>query len=205
VGPLAGAVELHLTVQINNQAGFEQVTVLNAEEIVTGIFRELGMQVAWLAADDPGNPPAGLRADSPRPDLRINLVAIKPAAMGGHNDEVGLAGLPGGGRPGFLAWVFAPTLERIIDDVQYLTPIRVRTRLQAVLLGHVIAHEMGHLLMGSAEHSDWGLMTLGWDLRKVRLGCTGRLRFSPEQAARIRAVVEVRNGLDNVSANRPSR
>lgn len=203
--PLLGATEARLIVQVNNLAGFEQTTVTKAEEIVTVIFHELGVQLLWQSARDAEIAQAGSGSNSGQHALRINLVAVRPTAMGVHQDATGVAALPGDGQPGVLAWVFQPTLEKIIDDTQYLTQQRVRSVLLNALLGHAIAHEIGHLLLGSAEHSGSGIMTPEWDLRKVRLACTGSLRFSPKQSGKIRATVQAMNNVDYPSAARQPR
>ena len=54
------------------------------------------------------------------------------------------------------------------------------------LLGHVIAHEMGHLLLPSGAHSAAGLMRPIWDLAQVQAADQGALTFTPDQAGLIR-------------------
>jgi hypothetical protein len=61
-----------------------------------------------------------------------------------------------------------------------------------VILGHAIAHEIGHLLMG-AEHSQVGLMRPRWDKGDIRTAARGRLRFTPAQAEALRGVVARRS------------
>jgi hypothetical protein len=93
----------------------------------------------------------------------------------------------------------------IVDDTQYLTPQRDRTMLLNALLAYTLAHEMGHLLLSSAGHSSSGIMTLQWDLRKIRLACTGSLSFLPEQSGKIRTAARARNSLRYASAGQPRR
>ena len=47
--------------------------------------------------------------------------------------------------------LFRPTLEAVIDDTVFATPQRNPTLLRNVLLTHVMAHEIGHLLLGPAN------------------------------------------------------
>ena len=54
------------------------------------------------------------------------------------------------------------------------------------LLGHVMAHEMGHLLLPYGAHSLAGLMRPAWDRAQVRAAAEGLLTFTPDQAALIR-------------------
>ena len=62
----------------------------------------------------------------------------------------------------------------------------------AVLLGHVLAHEIGHVLLGSA-HSRLGLMSANWDQRGYTKMACGELEFSDDEAQRLKAEAGARN------------
>ena len=55
------------------------------------------------------------------------------------------------------------------------------------VLGYVIAHEVGHLLLPGNAHSPTGLMQAQWDKALVHNAARGSLTFTEVQAARIRA------------------
>ena len=78
--------------------------------------------------------------------------------------------------PGRVAWLY---YSRIHDLAQLL-------HLDVSLLGHVMAHEMGHLLLPYGAHAATGLMKAGWDTRQAFLAASGALTFDPSQAALIR-------------------
>jgi hypothetical protein len=61
----------------------------------------------------------------------------------------------------------------------------------AVVLGYVIAHELGHLLLGVQSHSRSGIMSHPFDGRELLLASQGLLRFTPSQAKRIREMLQV--------------
>jgi len=50
---------------------------------------------------------------------------------------------------------------------------------QRVLLGRVLAHEIGHLLLGTNEHGGRGLMRAAWSRDDLRRGRTEDWRFTP--------------------------
>jgi hypothetical protein len=58
---------------------------------------------------------------------------------------------------------------------------------RGVLLGAMMAHEIGHLLMGVNSHSREGIMSIPWDARKLQQINLGDLGFTPEQAATLKA------------------
>jgi hypothetical protein len=55
----------------------------------------------------------------------------------------------------------------------------------AVVLGYAIAHELGHLLLASHQHSESGLMRAAWGERDLRRARTDDWRFSAPDAAAI--------------------
>ena len=61
------------------------------------------------------------------------------------------------------------------------------------VLGHAIAHEIGHLLLGSNSHSPAGLMKADWKSGDLKLLDMGRLHFSPKEGSLMRADVASRN------------
>ena len=58
---------------------------------------------------------------------------------------------------------------------------------RGVLLGAMMAHEIGHLLMGVNSHSREGIMSIPWDAHKLQQVNLGRLGFTPGQAATLKA------------------
>jgi hypothetical protein len=55
------------------------------------------------------------------------------------------------------------------------------------LLAHVIAHEIGHLLLPHVPHSATGLMKAEWDKALVREAAAGSLTFTDAQIKRLLA------------------
>jgi hypothetical protein len=62
------------------------------------------------------------------------------------------------------------------------------------ILACVIAHEIGHLLLGPNSHSPTGIMMGIWSPGVLRGAGWGRLRFTPQQAELIRGDVLARSG-----------
>jgi hypothetical protein len=61
-----------------------------------------------------------------------------------------------------------------------------------IILGCVIVHEIGHLLLGLNSHSGSGVMKPRWERKQFRQAMTGILLFTPEQAKRIQAEAQAR-------------
>lgn len=54
------------------------------------------------------------------------------------------------------------------------------------LLGYVIAHEVGHLLLGTDSHDREGIMQARWEEAQLRDAARGNLQFTPQEAALMR-------------------
>jgi hypothetical protein len=83
-------------------------------------------------------------------------------------------------RRDLTAWAF---YERILDVATILGVD------PGLLLGEVIAHEMGHLLLPYDSHSRTGLMRAGWDKSQAANAVIGNLTFNPGESGLIRRSV----------------
>jgi hypothetical protein len=61
-----------------------------------------------------------------------------------------------------------------------------------LLLGHTMAHEIGHLLLGSNSHARRGIMKPTWGEREIQLAKTGVLLFTDVQAEQMQRQIAER-------------
>ena len=78
---------------------------------------------------------------------------------------------------GAVATIYADRVEALA---------RVSGVAAGVVLGHAIAHELGHLLTGSSSHARRGLMRALWTSAELRRNLPGDWRFSHDESDRIR-------------------
>jgi hypothetical protein len=57
----------------------------------------------------------------------------------------------------------------------------------AIILGHAMAHELGHLLLGMNSHSRDGLMRAQWNRGDLAEAVRGNLLFSAQESTRMRS------------------
>jgi hypothetical protein len=62
----------------------------------------------------------------------------------------------------------------------------------ATILGHAIAHEIGHVLLGSPEHSAVGIMKARWGIADYQNAAKGCMKFTPSQCNVIRHQTSIR-------------
>jgi hypothetical protein len=188
---------LRIIVCIYNYAHVSHRTLGRAEEITSQIFRKAGVKLAWL--DCPTwhveeeqypacEPPLGAMAV----DLRI-LPSSMAARFGSSGEQLGFA--LASARAGSVsdAWVFYERVERLAKS-------QVASCDQ--ILGHVMAHEIGHLLLGPDSHSHGGIMRSNWDREYLEEASRGQLLFTRDQARLIRDDVQARSAMSEVSVVR---
>jgi hypothetical protein len=61
-----------------------------------------------------------------------------------------------------------------------------------VILGHLAAHELGHLLLGAGSHSSTGIMHVPWHLKELDIIAQGLMVFRPQEAERMRTNIRLR-------------
>ncbi|HEY8750297.1 MAG TPA: hypothetical protein VIM11_20095 [Tepidisphaeraceae bacterium] len=128
-------------------------TVWLAKGYATRIYRLIGVELRWKSTCSQ----AEIEAAGTRLAPNLTTVGIEWA-------RTAPAALPPGARA--AARPFQPTGTRITvyqDRVAF--PMGDRTRAAAVL-GHVLAHEIGHVLLGHDGHSQEGLMKPHWSGRE---------------------------------------
>ena len=91
---------------------------------------------------------------------------------------LGVALLPKRGGNGLVAIVFVEEVN--VQGRRSSVPL-------PVVLGHTMAHEVGHLLLGTAEHAAAGLMQARWSSGDLARAARGQLRFSEQESSRLRA------------------
>ena len=97
----------------------------------------------------------------------------------------------------FQNTVFGFTIHPVLASVYYEYALRRAKSDDAefevqIILGCAIAHELGHLLLGTNSHSDKGIMQPRWEPNQVRQLMMGTLLFSTEQSKLMREQARTR-------------
>lgn len=164
-----------LTVYVSNSAHSAESSLLEAEREAARIFRTAGIGVDWVnCARNEASAIASRCNQAPGPaELVIRII---PRAREASQNVTGMSFL--GPTGGVYADIF---FDRVLELQQVDPGLTL-----APILGDVIAHELGHLLLGENSHSHIGLMQATWKYPQLRLIEIGQLRFSSSEATQLR-------------------
>lgn len=156
-----------LTVAVAHYADVDPKTMKEAERVASEVYRRAGIEIQWV---EPSTYEGATR-------LYVNVLSQEMAAPYYASDEtVGFA-IPGSRAANVI-------YERVRQAA------RRRHVASGVLLGYVIAHELGHLLLPAHSHSSSGLMRPDIDME---LAATKKLRFTAHQVALIQERLTVQS------------
>jgi hypothetical protein len=170
-----------VVVRIGNYAGVEARSLTDAVRVAQSVLGQAGVQTHWrdcTAVD--GYFPCADGAAS-RAVLAVKLFGRgQTRVLAPSPDALGVALLPRQEGEGLVAIVFVEEVK--VQAWRANVPL-------PVVLGHTMAHEVGHLLLGTAEHAPAGLMQARWSSGDLAHAARGQLRFSEEESSRLRAAV----------------
>ena len=201
-----------LFVSVYNDVGVSAAELAQTEQEATRIFADAGIDVRWTECSSPthvgpdalvrageqsspglassGLPPkktAG-RAGAPVPTWiddnecvrfewpRHLEVRILPGSSHGNSDVFGVAFLSAEGT-GCYSNIFYERARELHNNWDFSL---------AVVMGNVIAHELGHLLLGSSSHASAGIMRAHWRGEDLHRAERSDLWFTAQQAESMR-------------------
>jgi hypothetical protein len=190
----AGAAEvppdLRVVIRTYNAARLADADVEAAIGTATAILRASDVELAWRGCDD------GVVRTAVHPcaaalgvnELAVRLVRTTTDTHYRGELSLGYSLVDTATRSGALATIY-------VDRVAWLATAAGVDR--TMLLGRAIAHELGHLLLGTNRHSASGLMRAVWSCADLQRNLADDWAFAAgdrqamRQAIHLRAVAEM--------------
>jgi predicted aspartyl protease len=183
-----------VTISVFDRANVPTEVLTAAEEEARRIFLHAGVETKWqncsklLAVGQSKAMPCGTAG------AEHLVVEILPRANSQrllfHLEVLGTATLMDKGQ-GFYCYLFYDRIKRLAGE---------RRLLQRILLGDVLAHETGHLMLGSNSHSLTGLMSGHWSGDGLRRVSQRGMFFDPSESRLMRQRLNANRDLVETSA-----
>jgi hypothetical protein len=198
-GPTSGSAKSHpsqhskanpvITMRVYDYAQVEAREWMDSKAEATRVLRNAGIEALWFDCPVTGEPASDDVCRKPLEPTAL-ILRILPQSMADRAaqgaDSFGFAQQTTDGTPSYVANVFYHRVQSAAREFGVS---------RAVILGHALAHEVGHLLLGRDSHSPNGIMRALWTEKELLNASAGRLVFLPQQAAVMRTEVMARTKL----------
>jgi len=174
--PVPGPTPTTIVVHVFDATGLAGRDLEEASRVASEILRAGGVEVRWVACHG-----AAGRDDRCRQPLRTNesVLRLIPSTsdMTSEPASLGVTVLDTAGRRAVLSTVYAERVRLVAQRAQVD---------EAQLVGRAMAHELGHLLLGTAGHGSAGLMRGFWPDEMLRSQSPRDWRLLPSEMDAIR-------------------
>jgi hypothetical protein len=182
------AAQLHqdasprINLLVCDKVGLASDTLRKAKIGLQRIFMNAGVDLTWVHSEGNRAPMTflprsweGCEAPSVVSDFFAVISNGSPAGL--PRETMGFS-TPGASPP-YRLYVLYDRVNTVVS--------RIGGSDTGTLLAHVLAHELGHVLLRSKDHSPGGIMSGQWLYPQLVEASQGALRFDPAHSHRIRA------------------
>jgi hypothetical protein len=175
--PAESDISSPVVVRVYDYAQVPSVTLAKAQEVAAEVFRKAGVEIVWVNCAVDENSSTSCSEVEAGSSLLLRITRrTKEARAAFQGTTTGYAvRSEKGGR---FATVFYDQVIRVSEEWSVA---------EACALGHAVAHELGHLLLPTGDHTRRGLMRARLQRHEWELAGMGRLLFSSEQAEHLQA------------------
>jgi len=182
-GQTAPGSDVKLTLRVYNYARVDRGSLARSEKVVGAIFEESGIVIIWMdctLSQSHSLAYPACQSDMGTTDLILRILPRRMALK-----------LPASGEPLGFAQQCPETEPACELTVFYFRVDELATHgyREDLVLGHVIAHEVVHVLLGPG-HSEQGIMRAEWsryDLERISWGLP--LGFTSDQSSQLRYAI----------------
>ena len=191
LGQSAESELLRISVHVYNYAGVPDAQVRAAEAVATQVLHGAGIELQW---NDCSMKLGRAESNSPACDGTSNkLLLYFVGPLEGDfkwvaNNALGFSIVPVTHEQATMAYVSWPRIQKLSASTSTDA---------ADLLGLATAHEVGHLLFGSHDHANQGIMRAPWKSKDLQSKHWEEFRFTRGQAQRLRSAVKERPRTDS--------
>lgn len=176
---------MRVVIRTYDTAGVPAADLMSAVATATDILESSGLEMAWHACEVALVRNAAHACAAPLGANEIAVRIVRLTTDAGYRGELplGYSLVDTATRSGTLATIY-------LDRVAWLSEAAGVNR--GVVLGRALAHEVGHLLLGTSAHAQAGLMRAVWSCEALQRNVRRDWLFAPADARALRQAVRLR-------------
>jgi hypothetical protein len=176
---------LLLAIRLYDNTGLPIADLHAAARNAADVLRAAGIDARFVVCPPRDNSTGciGLPADG---ELVVRIVRT-PSHDADLGDTLGYASVDTVQHRGVLATVFADRSAALASRAGIE---------ETTVIGYAVAHEVGHLLLGTSAHARSGLMRPRWSVSELQRRTSRDWRFSTGESATLRARLDERRRTD---------
>ncbi len=186
-------------VLVYNEARLDPKELTKAEDQASRIFREARIELFWVNCAGTEDQ-TGSTCDEHLKEPTLIVKVLGSAGPFPNPETLAYAAVDS--RGGRLAMIYLDRIRRFESRADPSCGF-------AQIVGNVIAHEIGHLLLSMVGHSPTGIMTADWRTPEMRRLAKGQLLFTYRESTKMLTEVKRRNAtralIVRVAACTPAR
>jgi len=174
----------HIQVRVYDAGMMPAADQTVALRAAAGVLAAAGIDTTWMHCGL--DAAAGCNAPLAVGELSVRFVRLPGTPSASGQLQLGYSLVDTSAHEGRLATIF-------VDRVEWLS--RQAGAESPVVLGFAVAHEIGHLLLGTNAHGSSGIMRALWSRSELQHANAKDWIFSRDEGVRMRASLERRKGL----------
>ena len=180
-------IEGRPAIRVCNVAQVDAAILQQAKQTAGQIFSHAGIELRWMDCLGRGNDASVDGRPPAAHEIVLRIIRQTKQSIDATGQFVaGQAIRPAPEVSGGMISMFYERTEMVAEQLRYQYPELKLKAARGIVMGHLMAHEIGHLLLPTPAHAAAGIMKAELDSRDWGQAVRGVLRFTDKESDLIR-------------------
>jgi hypothetical protein len=181
------------SIRVCNLAHVDAAILQRAKQTAEHVFLNAGIELRWMDCLGRGNDASVDGRPLATHEIVLRIIRQTKQAIDTTGQFVaGQAIRPAPEAGSGMISIFYERTEMVAEQLRYQYPELKLKAARGIVMGHFMAHEIGHLLLPTPAHAATGIMKAQLDSRDWGQAVRGVLRFTQKESDLIRRGLQIR-------------